>query len=180
MQLLRSLPDLPFADLLLAALGRAPEVGASPSGDVAVACMPSGSAIVARPAAGGSITLTASLVSGGGTLDALASIRLDLEVLQRWAELVELAAGAGLTRPGVDAVIGAVRRVRFDPTVDRDDRVAETALFVARANEIDLGDGGDDSPGAALVSLALALHELMIAGRQVLDAFASVVPEVTL
>ncbi len=159
---LRSLPDTTLATCLTAAYGRAVTCSASPLGTSAVLALPSGACLLARTVvAPAGVTLDLQAVTSPRTptgrgvgLDALADLRLDLEILQVAGELVELYALGGLRSKQWDWALACAE------AGDNDEEVTEHALAQVRALELDLGDGEVPAPGACFVELALALHSL--------------------
>lgn len=150
-QALRSLPDTSLASHLAAALGRVPTVTADPTGRHALVALPSGACLFAR-ADGDRLDLRVVPAGKVGdralSLDELADLRLDLEILARAAELVELFVGARLRRDDFELAAQAAE------DGEDEEEVEVLAGLHARARLLD-GREAD-----ALVDLALALRSL--------------------
>ena len=154
---IRSLPDTHLARLLTAAYGRPVSCHAEPNGSHAVLALPSGACLFVR---GDGDRLDIRVVGDGErnaalTLDGLAALRLDLEVLARAGELVELYVFGDL-RP--DHFDGALTSAEIGSD---EEEVADWAMIEARSLDLDMGDGEVPAPGSCLVELALALRELL-------------------
>ena len=154
---LRSLPDTTLASCLTAAYGRAVTVEADPRGCWAAVRLPSGRCLIAAlhgPAGAQALQFRVGAALYVDTLDKLADVRLDLEILQVAGELVELYARGNLRSKQWDWALACAE------AGDNDEEVTEHTLVQARALELDLGDGEVPAPGACFVELALALHSL--------------------
>lgn len=147
---LRSLPDTSLANHLTAAFGLPVHVSAAVDGTHAVLSLPSGACLLAREVDGALDVHVAAFTdpSRALTLDGLARLRLDLEVLARAGEIVEQFAGARLSARDFDLAAEAAH-VGVD-----DEEVAEIAAMHADSREL------DPQQCAALIEIAASLRDL--------------------
>lgn len=182
--LLLSLPDAPFAELLTAATGRALTVEADALGRWCRAKTASGALLIVRPGAAGPTfryvaPATASDRLDRGGLADLEAHRGDLEVLARWADMVNLSM-RGLTLADVRVACDCRLAADIAADANEDETIVAEVTALALGADLDIGDDGT-SPGEAFIDLAFAARELRIGARvRVVNAVEHAVAEVSL